>query len=181
MMKKPALKLIALAITLLAGGLVGVFTLSGNGIAQAGDDVITMPPPAKIQFETDEISIRKDTGEELFFNVELAKTGPQKSQGLMFRTEMAENAGMLFLFGRESKISFWMKNTLIPLDMLFLSADGTIHHIHHNAKPQDETSITSKYDSIAVLELNGGTADIMGIEEGDMVIHPYFKNAGVAQ
>ena len=97
----------------------------------------------------------------------------------MHRTEMADNAGMLFVFGDVAMRSFWMKNTLIPLDMLFIHSDGTIHHIHHNAKPQDLTSITSKYPSLAVLELNGGTADKMGIKEGDVVEHTYFKNVGI--
>jgi len=130
-------------------------------------------------FATDEISIRKQDGEKLFYDVELALTADQMRQGLMHRTEMADNAGMLFVFGDVAMRSFWMKNTLIPLDMLFIHSDGTIHHIHHNAKPQDLTSITSKYPSLAVLELNGGTADKMGIKEGDVVEHTYFKNVGI--
>ena len=94
----------------------------------------------------------------------------------MHRTEMPENSGMLFVFNSPRKTSFWMKNTLIPLDMLFAHPDGTIHHIHHNARPQDETRITSKFPVKAVLELNGGTADKMGIKEGDQIIHRVFSN-----
>lgn len=127
-------------------------------------------------FLTDQITIKKKDGERLFFDVELAISSRQQAQGLMHRTEMDKDAGMLFVFDRESKRSFWMKNTLIPLDMLFISKDGTIHHIHHNARPQDLTSITSERDSLAVLEINGGMADKIGITEGDTIIYSTFKN-----
>lgn len=175
----PKLKIVALALILGLGTLGTVLVASQSKAQPEEAPPVTIPPKTEVMFETEEVSVLKENGEQLYFTVELAKTGAQKSQGLMFRTEMAENAGMLFLFNSPSKLSFWMKNTLIPLDMLFLHADGTIHHIHHNANPQDTTSITSKYDSKAVLELNGGTADKMGIKEGDQVIHPFFKNAGV--
>ncbi len=127
-------------------------------------------------FEKTDIRIKQKSGDVLNFTVELAETPSQKAQGLMHRTELDENAGMLFLFPHSQKVAFWMKNTLIPLDMLFLSNDGGIHHIHHNAKPQDLTRITSELDSSAVLELSGGTADRLGIKVGDMVLHPVFKN-----
>lgn len=138
-------------------------------------------PVEEYHFETDEISIQKADGENLFFDVELALTPRQQARGLMFRTEMEDHEGMLFMFNDVAMRSFWMKDTLIPLDMLFIHPDGTIHHIHHNAKPQDLTSITSKYPSEAVLELNGGTADKMDIKVGDKVVHPYFRNAVGAQ
>lgn len=175
----PKLKIVAVALVL-ALGVLGTGLVANQSKAQPEETApIVIPPKASVIFEKENISVLKQDGEELYFHVELAKTGAQKSQGLMYRTDMPENEGMLFLFNSPSKLSFWMKNTLIPLDMLFLHPDGTIHHIHHNAKPQDETSITSKYDSKAVLELNGGTADKMGIKEGDKVIHPFFKNAGI--
>ena len=149
-----------------------------NGQAQDSEGALTIPPRVQGEFQTDQITIRKQDGEELHFNVELALTSAQQAKGLMFRTEMAEDAGMLFIFGRVNKLSFWMKNTLIPLDMLFLHPDGTIHHIHSNAKPQDLTAITSKFPAKAVLELNGGASDKMGIKEGDQVLHAAFKNTG---
>ncbi len=163
------------------------------------EDVLKIPPPINVEqakpqssvfyttpiadteFATDEIVILVGDNEKLFFDVELALTAPEQARGLMFRTEMPAHMGMLFMFDDVAMRSFWMKNTLIPLDMLFIHADGTIHHIHHNAKPQDLTSITSKYPSKAVLELNGGTADKMGIKEGDQVVHPYFRNGAGAQ
>jgi uncharacterized membrane protein (UPF0127 family) len=87
----------------------------------------------------------------------------------MFRTALAPNAGMLFLYPGEQPVSFWMKNTLIPLDMLFLKADGRIAHIAHKAVPMDETPIDSGAAVKAVLEVNGGTANALGIKEGDRV------------
>ena len=103
------------------------------------------------------------------FEVEIVATPADRERGLMFRKSMASNAGMLFIYPDESPVSFWMKNTLIPLDMLFLKADGSIAHIAHNAVPLDETSIDSGAPVKAVLEVNGGTANALGIKEGDRI------------
>lgn len=103
------------------------------------------------------------------FEVEVVTTPETRAQGLMFREAMAPNAGMLFIYPGEQAVSFWMKNTLIPLDMLFLKADGSIAHIAHNAVPHDETPIDSGAAVKAVLEVNGGTAAALGIKEGDRV------------
>ena len=140
---------------------------------------IVAPPPQQIQAEPfihDQLSIKIDTDEHLLFNVELALTPRQQAKGMMYRTYMADDSGMLFVFKGEAKRSFWMKNTLIPLDMLFIAADGEIVHIHHNAKPQDLTKITAEEDAMAVLELKGSTADKMGIKKGDYVQHSVFRN-----
>ncbi|MGB0718923.1 MAG: DUF192 domain-containing protein [Bdellovibrionales bacterium] len=127
-------------------------------------------------FMFDHLEIKTQDGKLYDFNIELALTQEQHARGMMYRTYMAENAGMLFLFGDERMRSFWMKDTLIPLDIIFIRHDGEIHHIHHSAKPQDETGITSKHPSMAVLEIKGGMADDLGIKDGDIVIHPAFKN-----
>ena len=103
------------------------------------------------------------------FEVEVVTTPETRAQGLMFRKAMLANAGMLFIYPGEQAVSFWMKNTLIPLDMLFLKADGSIAHIAHNAVPMDETPIDSGAAVKAVLEINGGTANALGIKEGDKV------------
>jgi hypothetical protein len=87
----------------------------------------------------------------------------------MYRKSLAANAGMLFVYPDEQPVAFWMKNTLIPLDMLFLKADGSIAHIARNAVPFDETPIESGAAVKAVLEVKGGTADALGIKEGDRV------------
>ena len=103
------------------------------------------------------------------FEVEVVTTPETRAQGLMFRKAMPANAGMLFIYPGAQPVSFWMKNTLIPLDMLFLKADGSIAHIAHNAVPMDETPIDSGAAVNAVLEVNGGTANALGIKEGDRV------------
>jgi uncharacterized membrane protein (UPF0127 family) len=103
------------------------------------------------------------------FEVEIVTTPETRAQGLMYREAMAANAGMLFIYPDEQPVSFWMKNTLIPLDMLFVRADGSIAHIAHDAVPFDETPIDSGAAVKAVLEVNGGTANALGIREGDRV------------
>src|SRR5262249_13414989 len=103
------------------------------------------------------------------FEVEVVSTPEGRERGLMFRKSMAPNAGMLFLYPDEQPVAFWMKNTLIPLDMLFLKSDGSIAHIAHNAVPYDETPIESGAAVKAVLEVNGGIADQLGIKEGDRI------------
>jgi len=103
------------------------------------------------------------------FNVELAITPEERSRGLMFRTEMANDAGMLFDFGGPRDISMWMKNTFISLDMLFIAADGTIVGIEKRTVPKSETIIPSPKPVRFVLELNGGSSDRMGFEVGEKV------------
>lgn len=110
------------------------------------------------------------------FRVELADTDMSRSRGMMFRTSMAPDAGMLFDFKQEQMASFWMRNTLLPLDMLFIRADGTILNIHQRAIPRDETGINSTGPVRAVLEVNGGTTARLGIKAGDKVEHAIFGN-----
>jgi hypothetical protein len=128
-----------------------------------------------VVFQKDTLQIKKQDGEILNFNVELATTDKERAQGLMYRTELGDNEGMLFIFDDVYRVAFWMKNTLIPLDMLFIHPDGVIHHIHHNAKPQDLTQISSEFPAIAVFEVPGGLSARMGITEGDQILHPAFK------
>ena len=106
------------------------------------------------------------------FQVELAATEAARRKGLMHRSELAADAGMLFIFPRSEPQSFWMKNTLIPLDMLFLAGDGRIMHLHHNAQPHSLTPISSNVDVTAVLEINGGLSRRLRIKVGDQVLHP---------
>jgi uncharacterized protein len=129
-----------------------------------------------IVFGRDIITIEKTGGSRDVFSVEMALTGPQQEQGLMYRTALEEGSGMLFVFDRTQRLSFWMKNTLIPLDLLFIGPDGTIRHIHRNAVPLDESGIPSRHPARAVLELAGGQCARRGIKEGDKVLHPVFGN-----
>lgn len=111
------------------------------------------------------------------FRVELADTDMSRSRGMMFRTSMAPDAGMLFDFKQEQMASFWMRNTLLPLDMLFIKADGTILNIHQRAIPHDESGVNSTGPVRAVLEVNGGTVSRLGIKPGDTVDHAIFGRA----
>jgi uncharacterized protein len=108
------------------------------------------------------------------FKVEMARTPSEQAMGLMYRREMAPNAGMLFIYPAGTRVTMWMKNTLIPLDMLFIGADGRIAHIVERTVPESTELIGSDGPVQAVLELNAGTAGRLGIKVGDRVRHPAF-------
>lgn len=110
------------------------------------------------------------------FEVELVDTPAARAQGLMNVEYMPDNRGMLFDFREDRMVSFWMKNTLIPLDMIFTDRNGVILQIHHNAIPHDETPIPSNEPVRAVLEINGGLARFLGIQEGQTLRHRIFNN-----
>ena len=111
------------------------------------------------------------------FRVELALTQQQHMQGLMYRRKLAADAGMLFVYQREAPIAMWMKNTYLPLDMLFIGRDGRIVKIAERTVPLSETTISSGVAAIAVLELNAGTASRLGVGSGDTVIAEALGNA----
>lgn len=117
-----------------------------------------------------QLTIRSAAGEQ-HFTVEVVDNNETRAQGLMFRTSLAPNAGMLFDFKESRPVSFWMQNTLIPLDMLFIRHDGTIANIHVNAKPLDPTSIPSDGPVEFVLEIAGGRSVELGLKAGDVVVH----------
>ena len=106
------------------------------------------------------------------FEVELADTPAQHQRGLMFRQNLADNAGMLFDFHEESLRGFWMQNTYIPLDIIFVDKAGVIKTIHENAVPRDTTQIPSRVPVRFVLEIPGGRASEIGLKEGDRLDHP---------
>ncbi len=124
-----------------------------------------------------ELTIETASGKR-HFAVEEAKTPQQMAQGLMFRRAMAADAGMLFEYDRVQPVQFWMKNTLIPLDMLFIGADGTVLDIHERAIPLSLDPIGSDKPVLGVLELNGGTVSRLGIKRGDRIDHPMFAKGG---
>lgn len=128
----------------------------------------------------DQVEVRLATGGVARFTVEVADDAGERSQGLMFRESMATGAGMLFLYERPQRAQFWMKNTLIPLDMVFADATGVVTRVHANAIPKDETTIDGGEGVQAVLEINGGLAARMGITEGAVLRHPGFDQAGAA-
>jgi uncharacterized protein len=136
--------------------LVGLFWAVPLSTGQAAT------PPAPLTIET-------ATGSNPVFQVELARTEAEREQGLMYREKLAPDAGMLFLYPTDRPVAFWMKNTLIPLDMLFIKRDGTVFSIVERAIPLSEATILSGGPIAAVLELNGGTVSRLGIKPGDRV------------
>ncbi|MBE7199626.1 MAG: DUF192 domain-containing protein [Parafilimonas terrae] len=109
------------------------------------------------------------------FNVEVMRDDAGRSRGLMFRRHMAADHGMLFDFEREEPVTMWMKNTYLPLDMVFIRPDGTISRIAADTEPLSTAIIPSGSPVSAVLELNAGTAAKLGIQAGDRIEHPLFK------
>ncbi|AQS63152.1 DUF192 domain-containing protein [Rhizobium rhizogenes] len=120
-------------------------------------------------FSSEPLTVETASGKAHDFVAELALDNAQREQGLMFRKSMPPENGMLFDFGEARDVAMWMRNTLIPLDMLFIARDGRITHIHENAVPHSEAIISSRGPVKFVLELNGGTAKRYGIKPGDMV------------
>ncbi|MDE1936075.1 DUF192 domain-containing protein [Bradyrhizobium sp.] len=108
------------------------------------------------------------------FSVEMATTEAEKTTGLMYRKELPEGKGMLFDFTPEQEVSMWMKNTYIPLDMIFIRADGRILRIAENTEPLSTKIIPSRGLAKGVLEVIAGTAQKYGIRPGDLVAHPLF-------
>ena len=106
----------------------------------------------------------------------LGLSGKQRARGLMFVDDHGERQGMLCVYQRSQNISKWMKNTMLPLDMLFIRQDGTIARIEKETKPYALDSIVSGEPVLAILELNGGVADKYGIQPGARVISKYFAN-----
>ena len=128
-----------------------------------------------------DLTIVTQKGKEYGFEIEVAITPAQMQKGLMNRTQMPRHHGMLFWFGgAEEERGFWMKNTLIPLDMLFIRADGTIHTIK-TGKPEDLTTVYSDGPVAAVLEINGGLSEKWGIQPGDKVYGAFFGNPPLAE
>jgi uncharacterized membrane protein (UPF0127 family) len=122
-------------------------------------------------FKHGELSIAGPSGTHKF-SVELAVDEAQREQGLMFRQSMPADAGMLFIYDTSRPIAMWMKNTVIPLDMLFIAADGRVINIRERAVPYSLEAIPSDGPVKAALELNGGTVSRLGIKPGDKVTGP---------
>ncbi len=127
-----------------------------------------------VVFGRSEVKITTVGGGSYHFNIEVAETPDQLHQGLMFRDTMADDAGMLFLLGVNEVASFWMRNTFLPLDMLFIAHDGRITNIHRNAAPGSTAIISSTEPVVSVLEVNAGITARLGIHAGDRVVHPSF-------
>ncbi|QFT63282.1 DUF192 domain-containing protein [Roseivivax sp. THAF30] len=127
----------------------------------------------------DRISLRGEFG-SASFRIEVADDAQERAQGLMNVAEMDRFEGMLFVYERPQQVAFWMRNTLIPLDMIFADAQGVVRKVHSNAIPHDETPIPGAPDTKYVLEINGGLAETLGIAPGTEMRHPAIAEAAWA-
>lgn len=143
---------------------VPVILSSSAALAQQG-------PQTGLQEDT--LVVETAGGSRHKFTVELALTLQQQARGLMYREHMDDDRGMLFLYEVEQPLSFWMMNTLIPLDIIFIDEKGVIINIQHG-KPRNTTPLPSSRPALAVLELNGGLCARLGIRAGDRLLHPAF-------
>ena len=132
------------------------------------------PSAAQTAGLREELTVTTKAGPQEF-QVEIADDGRETQRGLMFRRSMADNEGMLFVFPNDERRSFWMQNTYIPLDMLFIKADGTIDSIAERTQPLSERSVLSKGPVRYVLEINGGLSDTLGIAPGDTISGPALE------
>jgi uncharacterized membrane protein (UPF0127 family) len=115
---------------------------------------------------------------EFVYNIELAVSGEQRTRGLMFRKTMPQDYGMLFDFDKTQKVMMWMKNTYLPLDMIFLRVDGTIAHIVENTSPLSLKIVSSRFPVRYVLELNAGEVARAGMKPGQILKHFIFLKRG---
>jgi uncharacterized membrane protein (UPF0127 family) len=159
----------------------------GESSAPEGDGSATTAPAqttpegtqnstASASDESTTIAITGTNGERTEVEVEIADDTPEQRRGLMERTELAENAGMLFVFDREGPRSFWMRNTLVPLSIAYIASDGRIVDIQ-DMQPQDETSHPSAEPAQYALEVNQGFFAERGIEVGNVVEIPYLRGS----
>jgi uncharacterized membrane protein (UPF0127 family) len=135
----------------------------------------TAASAAPVTFETSRLEVVAEGGKRHAFAVELAATSEQLSQGLMFRRDLPAGTGMLFDFGSPRQVSMWMKNTLIPLDMLFMDRSGRVVYVEQYAVPGSLEPRGPAEPVLGVLELPAGTARRLGLKPGDRVIHSMFE------
>jgi len=126
--------------------------------------------PPKFRKDGELLFIQNETNKELFkIDLEIASTDEERTRGLMFRPEMAENQGMIFLFYKDEIQSFYMRNTVISLDIIYVNSKKEIVDIYKNTNTLDDTSLPSKAPAMYVVEINAGLCDKYGINEGDMI------------
>lgn len=132
--------------------------------------IATVALPLAACSDEGRLVLHSSTG-DYSFNVDVVDTPESRAKGLMFVQELADDAGMLFDFKEERPVSFWMRNTFIPLDMIFVGADGVVKNIHVNARPHDVTGIPSEGPVQFVLEIPGGRSVEIGLKPGDTMEH----------
>lgn len=127
--------------------------------------------PARAECRPDQALFRT-AGGQVRFTIEIADDAGERAAGLMGRKTLSRSAGMLFIYESPRDVAFWMKNTPLPLDMIFIDPTGRVAHVHENAVPFDETPIPGGADILMVLEINGGLASQVGIAPGAELTHP---------
>ncbi|MCF6443581.1 DUF192 domain-containing protein [Nereida sp. MMG025] len=135
---------------------------------------LSSPAWAQADCREDTVYLRGPWGQAQF-SVEIADDDDERAQGLMHRQDLPRGAGMLFIYDRPQAVSFWMQNTLIPLDMIFVDAQGVVQKIHQDAVPMDTTGIFGGDGIFAVLEINAGLSALYGMDEGTQLRHPRFE------
>lgn len=139
------------------------------------DGVVITPHNTYQTLEKASISILTNNNTRHNFTVELARTSQEQGKGMMFRRNIPQNTGMLFLFKDERERNFWMKNTPVSLDIIFIRKDGIVHHIHPNAEINTLTRISSDGVVSAVLEIGAGEAERLGFHVGDRILYDAFN------
>ena len=162
----PATALVALSLFACRAEPAPPANVSEPVAAQAARDAAPRTAPSGLDLVPLDIRSRNATHH---FTVEVARSSDQQAQGLMYRKALGPDEGMIFPFQFPRPASFWMRNTLIPLDMLFIREDGTIARIAANTTPLSEESVESGEPVAAVLEIKGGRSAELGIAEGDRV------------
>lgn len=136
---------------------------------------VAFSPQISAGMRTGKLEIERAAGGSVPIAIEIAENEQERALGLMFRTKLADGQGMLFVYPKAFEITMWMRNTYIPLDMLFIRPDGVIHRIEANAAPLSDRIIASEGDVSAVLEMPGGAALRLGIKPGDRVKYETFS------
>ncbi len=161
-----SLNLLARAIALLVSvmALITAFAV----VVRAADGVVRLPA---------ENVVVSTTAGDFTFAAELATSDKDRSVGLMFRRSMGERQAMLFYWDEPEPVSMWMRNTYIPLDMLFVTGDGTVVHVAADTVPHSLKTISANRDVSAVMEINAGTAARLGIRAGSRLLHRFFNRS----
>ncbi|HET7336249.1 MAG TPA: DUF192 domain-containing protein [Rhizomicrobium sp.] len=154
----------------LAAAVAGLLLMATQGCSLAQSE----PPVPQVALPVSDLTITTARG-PVHFTVELANTDEARRRGLMYREQMAADHGMLFDFGRPAYQAFWMKNTILPLDMIFIRDDGTISSIAANTTPYSLAAVRSQEPVRAVLEINAGRAAALGIMPGQQVQNAVFQ------
>ena len=149
--------------------------MSVKKVASFVSALVLMGQGVAAQCSQDIVDLRWDGG-SVRFNVDIADDDEERGRGLMFVESMGRFNGMLFIYDAPSTVAFWMKNTLIPLDMIFLDPRGVVQKVHENAVPGSLETIPGGDNILAVLEVNGGLSSKLGLVEGAQMRHPAFQN-----